>query len=135
VDVKELLSILDFNPYRPEILKARQAGGGLSRYDTPCREFSLQLMKSRGGTMLFPEKGPSIIIVTEGKLRVNAGDDKDPRGENWTLVRGESAFIPAREEDAPDKAGRGPGNLVFSGAYTIYIASPPPEEDGSPNLS
>jgi mannose-6-phosphate isomerase len=130
VDVKELLSILDFNPYRPEILKARHAGGGLSRYDTPCREFSLQLMKSRGGTMLFPEKGPCIVIVTEGKLRVSAGDGKNPDSGNWILVRGESAFIPAREED-PEKAGP----LVFSGAYTLHIASLPPEEDGSPDLS
>jgi mannose-6-phosphate isomerase len=134
VDVKELLSILDFNPYRPEILKAQPEGNGLSRYDTPCREFSLQLMKSRGGTTFFPEKGPSVIIVTEGKLRVSGGNDRDPRGENQTLVRGESAFIPARGGKVQDKAGQdfGSEKLAFSGAYTIYIASLPPEAAGSP---
>jgi mannose-6-phosphate isomerase len=130
VDVEELLSILDFSPYRPGILKPQPAGSGLSRYDTPCREFSLQVMKSQGGTALFPEKGPSILIVTEGRLRINAGDDKNLRGENWNLARGESAFIPAREENGQDKAGP----LVFSGAYTIYIASLPSEEDSFPNF-
>jgi mannose-6-phosphate isomerase len=137
VDAAELLSILDFNPYRPEILKPRPIGNGLSQYDAPCREFSLRVMKSRGGTAFFPEKGPAIVVVTEGRLRVNAGDDKNLNGENWTLARGESAFIPAQEEDGPDKAGPGlkSGTLAFSGAYTIYIASLPPEEDSSPKLS
>jgi mannose-6-phosphate isomerase len=123
VDVQELLSILDFKPYQPRILKPQAAGKGLSRYDTPCREFSLQVMKSRGDTALFPEKGPAIAVVTEGRLRVNTGDEKNPAGGNWTLARGESAFIPAREEGA---AKAGP--LVFSGAYTLYIASLPPEK-------
>jgi mannose-6-phosphate isomerase len=130
VDVGELLSILDFNPYRPRILKPRPAGNGLSRYETPCREFSLQVMKNRGRTELFPEKGPSIILVTEGRLQVSEGDDKKPGGGNWTLARGESAFIPAREED-PDKAGP----LAFSGAYTLYIASLPPADGGFPGIS
>jgi mannose-6-phosphate isomerase len=120
VDAGELLSILDFKPYRPGILRPRPAGGGLSRYDTPCREFSLQVMKNIGGTAFFPEKGPSIVIVTEGRLRVSPGDSRDPRGANWTLARGESAFIPAREEKQD-----GAGPLSFSGAYTLYIASLP----------
>jgi mannose-6-phosphate isomerase len=122
VDPEELLSVLDFKPFRPGILKPQPAGNGLSRYETPCREFSLQVMKSRGGTALFPETGPSIVMVTEGRLRVNGGIGKNPGGGNWNLARGESAFIPAREED-PDEAGP----LAFSGAYTLYIASLPPE--------
>jgi mannose-6-phosphate isomerase len=122
VDPGELLSVLNFKPYRPGILKPQPAGDGLSRYETPCREFSLQIMKSRGGTVLFPETGPAIIIVTEGRLRVSRGDGKNPDGGNWNLSRGESAFIPAREGD-PDKAGP----LAFSGAYTLHIASLPPE--------
>jgi mannose-6-phosphate isomerase len=120
IDVGELLSILDFKPYRPAILRPRPAGGGLSRYDTPCREFSLQVMKSRGGTTLFSEKGPSIVVVTEGRLRVSWGKGENPGDENRTLARGESAFIPAQEEK-PD----GAGPLSFSGAYTLYIASLP----------
>jgi mannose-6-phosphate isomerase len=120
VDVEELLAILDFKPYRPAILRPRQAGGGLFRYDSPCREFSLRVMKSQGGTALFPEKGPSIIIVTEGRLQINRGNGENPGDGNRLLVRGESAFIPARE-DEPDKAGP----LSFSGAYTLYIASLP----------
>ncbi|MDR1637236.1 MAG: mannose-6-phosphate isomerase, class I [Treponema sp.] len=121
LDPGELLSVLDFKPCRPMILNPRPAGNGLSRYETPCREFSLQVMRSRGGTALFPEKGPSIVIVTEGRLRVNGGEEKKPGGGNWTLARGESAFIPARE--GQDEAGP----LAFSGAYTLYIASLPPE--------
>jgi mannose-6-phosphate isomerase len=130
VDVEELLSILDFKPYRPTILKPRQAGGALSRYDTPCREFSLQVMKSRGGTALFPEKGPSIVIVTEGRLQINRGNGENPGDGNRILARGESAFIPARE-DGPDKAGP----LSFSGAYTLYIASLPSGGANPPVLS
>jgi mannose-6-phosphate isomerase len=136
VDVEELLSILNFRPYRPAILKPRPLGNGLFRYDTPCREFSLQVMKSQGGTTLFPERGPSIIVVTEGKLRVSAGDGENSGDGNWTLARGESAFIPAREEDQ-DKTGTKPEAkpLAFSGAYTLYIASLPSREDNPPKLS
>jgi mannose-6-phosphate isomerase len=120
VDAGELLSILDFKPYRPRILKPQLAGNGLFRYETPCREFSLRVMKSQGGTALFPEEGPSIIVVTEGRLQVKRGNGKNPGDGNWTLARGESAFIPAREEE-PDKAGP----LSFSGVYTLYLASLP----------
>jgi mannose-6-phosphate isomerase len=120
VDVDELLSILDFHPYRPKILKPQLVSNDLFRYDTPCREFSLQLMKSQGGTALFPEKGPAIIIVTEGKLRVSTGNSEGPDSGNWTLAKGESAFIPAQETGQP---------LVFSGAYTLYAAALPPGED------
>jgi mannose-6-phosphate isomerase class I len=93
-------------------------------------------MKSRGETAFFPERGPSIVVVTEGRLRAGAGDGKNLRGENWTLARGESAFIPARGEGAPDKGqGFKSEALAFSGTYTSYIASLPAADDSSPILS
>jgi mannose-6-phosphate isomerase len=115
VDVDELLSILNFHPYCPEILRARPVGDGISRYHTPCREFSLQVMKGQGGTVLFPEKGPAIIIVTEGKLRVSPENTENPGGGDLILAKGESAFIPALK-------GTGSGALAFSGIYTLYAA-------------
>jgi mannose-6-phosphate isomerase len=139
VDGEELLSILDFKPCRPKILRPQAAGGGLFRYGDFCREFSLRVMKSRGGTAVFPEKGPSIIMVTEGRLRVSTAEDspaenKNPDAGTWILGQGESAFIPARESD-PDPGFSPAGRpLAFSGAYTLYIATLP-AGDGSPELS
>ncbi|GHV60164.1 mannose-6-phosphate isomerase, class I [Spirochaetia bacterium] len=119
VDVDELMGVLDFSPLKPEILKPQRlhsaaADAGFSRYITPCKEFSLGVLRGTGETQGFPPGKPAIIIVTEGAVKVNAG-----KKEELILNRGESAFIPA------EQSGQAPLGLSFEGDYTLYAATLP----------
>jgi mannose-6-phosphate isomerase len=109
IDVTELFRVLKFSPFRPEILRppgTKEAGAVRYRYPAPCGEFSLSSLS--GGEQPYDEKGPSIVIVTQGRLKITGNGFEDV-----VLEKGESAFIPAGE------AAKG---LNFSGAYTVYAA-------------
>ncbi|GHU78126.1 hypothetical protein FACS189462_1950 [Spirochaetia bacterium] len=110
VDVDELMGVLDFSPHKPEILKPQFTGStAYGRYITPCREFSLVTMSSKGEKQTFPQKGPAIIIVTEGSVTIKAGER-----EELVIQKGESAFISAEAT-----------GITFTGAYTLYAAALP----------
>ncbi|MDR2102221.1 MAG: mannose-6-phosphate isomerase, class I [Treponema sp.] len=115
IDPGELLRILNFSAEGPVIIRPSMAGDdprcSFFQYPAPCREFSLSVLQSRNGRGSIPEKGPLILIVTEGQAALS-GDD---RGETMLLDQGEAAFIPAREGGPP---------LSFSGTYTLYAAGP-----------
>jgi mannose-6-phosphate isomerase len=104
IDVGELTAILRFAPFKPEILKAADAGSGLESYPSPFREFSLHRLNSRGADMPFPLRGPAILLALEGELRVPS--------EQLRLKPGESAFV---------VSGTMP---VLSGNYAALIAAP-----------
>jgi mannose-6-phosphate isomerase len=114
IDLKELFRVLEFSPFRPQVLRPgvqAEDGTGVENrplcftYPAPCGEFSLSLIK--GGLNLFSSKGPSIVLVTEGELVIKDNGDN----EKLRLRQGESAFVPA-----------GGGELRLSGAYTLYAA-------------
>lgn len=118
IDVPELMRVLKFSPRRPELLKPAEPAPLWYTYAAPCGEFSLSVMNSRGPELPFPEKGPAILAVTQGKARFSLP------GKEIFLVPGESVFIPAR---APGE------NLLYSGGFCAYIAAlPPAEPDNSP---
>jgi mannose-6-phosphate isomerase len=118
IDIPELLRVLDFASYKPEILKGigeatesthsseSKLSIGEYEYPVPCKEFSLSVIQ--GGDHIYLETGPSIILVTHGELRINGPSE-------IILTRGESAFIPA-----------GNNGLKFSGVYTVYAAGTGP---------
>jgi mannose-6-phosphate isomerase len=116
IDIDELLRVLNFSTGKPAVLKPRdlQEGGdgphcSFFKYPVPCREFSLSALRCRNSGGSIPERGPLILIVTEGRALVRGAKGE----EEIILERGETAFIPAREEGPP---------LSFSGTYTIYAA-------------
>ncbi|MDR2103071.1 MAG: mannose-6-phosphate isomerase, class I [Treponema sp.] len=119
VDIDELLKILRFSPGKPEILRrqgVQSTTGGNSacscfKYQTPCREFSLSFMESQNGRGSIPEKGPLILIVTDGQAAVR----EEGGGKEIILKRGEAAFIPARDASPP---------LSLAGTFTLYAAGP-----------
>ncbi|MDR3334225.1 MAG: mannose-6-phosphate isomerase, class I [Treponema sp.] len=106
VDVAELLRILNCSVLKPAILKPPEVS--FFRYPTPCREFSLSRMRCLGDTLSFPETGPSIVLVTEGRLTISGRNTPD-----LILEQGESVFIPA---------GDGSENRLFTGTYSLYAA-------------
>jgi mannose-6-phosphate isomerase len=118
IDIPELLRVLDFSPFKPEILKGvdeasestHSSGSTLPvgeyEYPVPFKEFSLSVIQ--GGDYIYLETGPSIVLVTQGELKINSAAET-------VLKKGESAFIPA-----------GNNGLKFSGNYTVYAAGTGP---------
>jgi mannose-6-phosphate isomerase len=106
VDVAELLSVLRFTSFKPQVLTPQ----GVT-YQTPSREFALSVLRNGTGVLSFPEKGPAIVIVTEGAAVVSCD------GEDLTLAKGDAAFIAAREQKNLA------GNITLSGTFTLYSAA------------
>jgi mannose-6-phosphate isomerase len=114
IDIEELFRVLKFSPFKPEIIKpvGTEAALPCYKYPAPAGEFSLSCYKSSNSTnsdTIYTEKGPSIIIVIDGELRIT----DNVKRNTVILKKGESAFIPA---------GAAREGLNFSGAYTAYAA-------------
>jgi mannose-6-phosphate isomerase len=103
IDLPELLRILKFSPFKPEILHPNPL-----KYPTNCEEFALSVLKK---TEDFPENSPSIVIVTQGEVLITGKEN-----EKILLKRGESAFVGAGNA----------GKLALSGNFTLYIAGAAP---------
>ena len=102
VDIGELLNILHFVPFIPQIIKP-SASVTWYNYHTLCDEFQLACMRGNGDD-LFSGDTPAICIVTEGALKAG----------NSTFKKGESFFIP-----------KGAQELCFSGNYELFAAFTP----------
>jgi len=102
IDKAELLSILNFSKFRPEVMKIPGPAPFCFKYPAPIEDFALSVMHGSGDMAVYAEAGPSILIVTSGCTIIN---------QTITLDTGESAFIP------PHK------NLELSGTFTAYSAS------------
>jgi mannose-6-phosphate isomerase len=116
VDVDELMKTLDFRPFAPELLAAPDTSSCFT-YASPCREFSLSVLRDFQGQ--FPIHTAAIVMVTQGSLRISAGETggaQAPEGTqtSWELLPGESAFIPPSVNP-----------LTLTGTYTLYAASIP----------
>ena len=103
MDTGELLRLLDFSPYRPEIMSAPEPAPASYTYPAPAGEFTLSALRSSGDTIPYTETGASIVMVTSGAML----------SAEMTVNAGESVFIPAGEK-AP---------LMFSGTFTAYAAA------------
>ena len=118
MDHAELMKILNFSEYRPEIMRPPESAATKfptatslpteakmpSLFNYPAGKFVLSVMRGFGARFPYTNPGPSILLVTEG-VAVASG------GAETTLKKGESAFIPAGKK------------AVFSGTFTAYIAS------------
>ncbi|MDR0411582.1 MAG: mannose-6-phosphate isomerase, class I [Treponema sp.] len=98
IDVEELLNILKFSPFKPDILHPSPM-----KYPAQIKEFSLSVLKNVGK---LSGNGPAIVLVTEGTLTVSENEDK------IILKRGESAFF------APLCGEK----IRLHGDYTAYAA-------------
>jgi mannose-6-phosphate isomerase len=101
-DTAELLSVLEFSEFRPEIMKLPDPVPFCFKYPAPYGDFSLSVMHGLGTAVHYSETGPSILIVIAGSLTIN---------QSIALETGESVFIPPLK------------SLEFSGTFTAYLAS------------
>ncbi|MFA6507581.1 MAG: mannose-6-phosphate isomerase, class I [Treponemataceae bacterium] len=112
IDMKELLAVLRFEPYKPPILKPSLSNlTGLCYFDIPAAEFRLFELNTLGENERhpLPPSTPSIIIIIEGAF--DACCDSDPP---ISIKKGESVFISASAT-----------NPYISGKGLAYIASVP----------
>jgi len=70
IDLEELFSIVSFEPFRPEVLTPAILSPGCFCYKSPCREFTLFLLKGTTSQSGLPAEleaaGDAIIAVIEG---------------------------------------------------------------------
>jgi len=125
VDTEELFSILNFEPFKPELLTPSITAPGCYSYTTPCAEFSLHLVKNTPGgpAVELKDSGDAIIAVFEGDAEISSGmkqgEGTDQGTEHIRLKRGESAFAGRR------KAGE---SLAVAGDCTLFAAIAPQAE-------
>ena len=126
IDVKELFSILSFDPFKPALLMPREFSPGCCAYDAPCREFSLCLIQNPppsadaelpcGTKLEAPNMG--IFAVCEGAAELSIMQSGSASFGQKTIIldKGESAFITRREKGEC---------LFFSGNFTLFAALAP----------
>lgn len=108
IDVPELLSILDPEPFMPELI-APDAESGIFRYHTESPEFELSRIQANGGKTEYTASAPAILIGGTGEITANA-----PDGSIMKITKGITVFVPATGS-----------KLTFSGSGTAFIASLP----------
>jgi mannose-6-phosphate isomerase len=107
IDVNALFSILNFEPYKPVLLKP-PITTCLYRYAISCKEFSLYLIKTAGADKIeLEEEGDAIITAVKGTAECFL-DDNTIRVE-----QGGSVFAKAR---------KGGARLAFSGDGILFAA-------------
>jgi mannose-6-phosphate isomerase len=100
VDVPELLRVLDFTTEHGRPLQPR-SDGAIAWYPVPVEDFSLgDLRLNDGQEVQLPPDGPRILLCTDGSFTVAAAPDVQ------TLLRGQSAFVPAGSAVALSGAGQ-----------------------------
>ena len=120
IDPEELFRILNFSEYNPEIYQVPQPAPELYTFPAPASEFALSVLHSSGEDLIYPETGPSIVLLTQGSAKIclqgngsfKSGDTEAETGEEITIEKGQSIFISA-----------GTMHIVFRGAFTAYAAS------------
>ena len=100
IDIKELLKIVNMNPFMPDVMTAPINAPYFS-YPLPIDDFSLSVIRGNGNEISYNVHSPAIGIVSEGELTA----------EGQVYKKGESFFIPKSE-----------GQFVFKGFFTLYTA-------------
>jgi mannose-6-phosphate isomerase len=110
VDVYELLSVLDFEPRAPSIVRPEPRGGGWV-YPTPAEEFELMRLDvdDSSSRELLPGGSVAITFCIEGDIDLLDGTT----GQSLALAAGHAALISAEVE-----------RLHLEGRGRLYVAQP-----------
>jgi mannose-6-phosphate isomerase len=106
VDVAELLAVLDFRPTAIPRLAPEHPSAGVEVFRPDVPDFALAVLRPTGTTVQFTPAGESIVLCTEGDLRMVGS-----RSE-LALSRGDSAYVTADE-----------GELAVTGSGTVFVAT------------
>jgi mannose-6-phosphate isomerase len=97
LDVSELVKVVDFEATLPKVTRPVTIRAGVQRYETHCNEFDVWRVapNSIPAQIQLPGSGSArIVLVISGNAELTTG------GERLSLQRGESAFLPASDEEA-----------------------------------
>jgi len=93
IDIDELLRILRFEPFKPEILLPQEIKKGMHVYPSPVREFTLfRIDLTEDVTQEVMPGKPALLIVLEGKVHLKSAE------QSTELQKGMSVFLPAERE-------------------------------------
>ena len=109
IDVGELITVVDFNPWLPEILHPTLTRTGVLKYQTPCSEFEAwrMLVDEASGPIRVPGRGSArILLAVSGECVLDDGHTSLP------LARGHAAFLSADEQD-----------VIATGSAEVYGTS------------
>ena len=109
IDVSELVSVVDFNPWLPEVLQPVRTRPGVLKYATPCSEFEAwrMILDRSTGPVRVPGRGSARIL-----LAIDGACELDDGASVLQLARGSAAFLSADEAD-----------VYASGTAELYGAS------------
>ncbi len=109
VDVRELVTVVDFEPRTPQILQPLRESPGVERYDISCPEFDVWRLPGSTEPVPLPGEGSArILLVVEGSLELRGPDGSQQLG------RGGSVFL-AADEAGVTAVGDGLAFLSASG--------------------
>jgi mannose-6-phosphate isomerase len=103
VDSDELMNILDFKPFMPDIVTPPVSQAQFS-YPCPCDDFSLTALHGNGSEISLPVNSPAICVVTEGEISACSA----------VFKKGESFFI--------SETNKGE-SVKFNGCFSAFIAA------------
>jgi mannose-6-phosphate isomerase len=109
VDIPELLKLADPAVQVP-LLAPGDLGDGISVYDTPAPEFRLYRACLRGADVTLPGRGPRVVLVVSGTLRLQ------DRAGAVKVGRGESCYVPA-------SSGPVTATGIITGPAVAFIAT------------
>ncbi len=104
IDVKELVSILEWEMKEPEI-QSYNFNSQVISYQIPINEFSLKRVKLTGELKIKNEK-PTMIIVVEGETQVTCGE------EFKKVKKGETIFVTSEAKE-----------FTLAGQALLFVAS------------
>jgi mannose-6-phosphate isomerase len=112
IDVKELLSILNFTEAKLTILQPQRVASGEAFYPRGAAEFVLSIIEvnERSPFLGALKRSVEIMICTKGEARISELRD----GETTALTRGTSIVVPAAVEQ-----------YRIEGEATLYKAAVP----------
>lgn len=108
IDTAELLSILNVEPYSPQLITPTN-DVGCNTYTTPCLDFELSSITLNNDEIIRNSENPSIILCTEGTITLISNSK-----ETKVLEKGHSVFISAEAK-----------KLQFNGHGNVFMASLP----------
>lgn len=110
IDIPELLSILNPEPYMPEIILPISEGS-IPFYKTPAKEFELSIIQPKDIPITVTISTPSILVCLTPTLRITGAS-----GAYTEIKQGATLFFPANA-----------GSITFSGDGSGYMACVPVE--------
>lgn len=93
IDVDELMSVLDFTPESPRILKSEQINENESVYLTPTEEFllsALDIDNQKKEDTFFKSRSVEILLCTEGSAIITTSNPED----EIQIQKGDSVLVP-----------------------------------------